>query len=109
MKATRPKRMQAAATQIIKIVYFMLYLLGRDIGQRDLHGKCGSLALFAGYLDDPMMHGYRTSCNSKSKTGSADLSGMGFIHTIKTLKDPFNGIFRYSQAGYSPLTVTSAP
>ena len=46
-----------------------------------------------------MMHGYRTSCNSKSKTGSADLSGMGFIHTIKTLKDPFNGIFRYSQAG----------
>ena len=75
--------MQAAATQMIKIVFFMLYLLGRDIGQWDLHGKCGSLALFAGYLDDSMMHGYGTSCNGKSKTGSADLSGMGFIHTIK--------------------------
>ena len=45
------------------------------------------------------MHGYGTSGNGKSETGSSNFPGMRFVHTVKTLKNPFYGFFRNSKAG----------
>ena len=46
-----------------------------------------------------MVHDNGTSGDGKAKTSSADLSGMGFIHAVKALKDPLNGILRNSKSG----------
>ena len=43
-----------------------------------------------------MVHDNGTSGDGKAKTSSADLSGMGFIHAVKALKDPSQFTFRDS-------------
>ena len=57
------------------------------INDRYLDGENSSLSFFTVYFDRTSVQKDRISCNRKSQTGSADLSGMRFIHTVKSFKN----------------------
>ena len=55
--------------------------------------------LFTFYFYGASVHNNGISGDGKAKTGTADLSGVGFVHPVKSLKDPVNTLLRNTNAG----------
>ena len=45
------------------------------------------------------MHQYGISCNRKSQSGSSDLTGMGFIHPVKSFVNMIQRLLRNTDSG----------
>lgn len=55
--------------------------------------------LFTFYFYSAPVHNNGISGDGKAKARAADLSGMGFVHPVKSLKYPVNALLRDSNAG----------
>ena len=76
-----------------------------NIPERNPNNKCGPFIHRTLYLDRTAMCYYSTSGNGKTKTGSSDFSGVGFIHPVETFKNIVNGFLRNTDTGITDLYI----
>ena len=71
----------------------------RHIGERNSHGKLGSLSKDALDVDRAVVLQYDALGNGEAQTGPADFPGSGFVDAIEPLIDLIKGILRDSDTG----------